>query len=212
MIKIYGLHTPHFLKVVYAAEELGLDFQIIPVDLTTGETKLPVHLARHPFGKIPVIEDNNNFIFESNAILRYMGSIANSKAFPSNPIERAHVDQWGEYFAHQTGRWCSTVWYQNCIGPKYFNEKPDLAVVATNTEYILNDMPVIEKHLAKNTFFAGSDFSLADVVAHCGIRGFKEAGLPLGDFPNFIRWFEAVENRPTFKSALMKAEGSVVKV
>ena len=207
MIKIYGLHTPHFLKVVYAAEELGLDFQIIPVDLTSGETKTPAHLARHPFGKVPVIEHNNKFVFESNAILRYMGNIANSKAFPSNPMARAHPDQWVEYFAHQAGRWCSSIWFQKCIGPKYFNETPNEALIAEHTEWLLADMPVVEQHMAKNTFLAGTDFTLADVVAHCGMRGFKEAGLPLGDFPNFIRWFEAVENRPTFKKALEKAEG-----
>ena len=208
MIKIYGLHTPHFLKVVYAVEELGLDYTIIPVDLTKGENRNPEHLVRHPFGKVPAIEHNNQFIFESNAILRYMGSVATSTVFPSNLVERAHADQWLEYFAHQAGRWCSTIWFQKCIGPKYFNEEPNEEIIKEQTEWLLNDMAVIDQHLSKNTFLAGNDFTLADVVAHCGVRGFKEAALPLGDYPHFIRWFQALENRPTFKTALEKAESA----
>jgi glutathione S-transferase len=202
MIKIYGLHTPMFMKVVHAAEELGLNYQIIPVDLTKGETKSPEHLARHPFGKVPVIEHDGKFLFESNAIVRYMGSLDSTPAFPSAKMERAHVDQWIEFFAHQAGRWTTSVWYQKCIGPKYFNEPADEKIVKDHSEWLMEVMPVIDKQLGRNAFLAGENFTLADVVAHATMMGFKDAGLQLGDFKNFSRWYESLEQRPSWKRTL----------
>lgn len=201
MVKIYGMHTPHFLKAVYAAEEFGITYEIVPVDLMKGESKTPEHMARHPFGKIPVIEHDGHFIFESNAIVRYLGSLSQSKAFPTNLLERAKADQWLEYFAHQTGRWTTSYWFESVIGPKYFNETANEKRLAEYREWILGSMPVIDQLLAKNTYLTGNEFTMADLVAHCGMMGFKEAGLPLGDFRNFTRWFEAVEGRPSYLRA-----------
>jgi glutathione S-transferase len=202
MIKIYGLHTPMFMKVVYAAEELGLNYQIIPIDLVKGETKTPEHLKRHPFGKIPVIEHEGRFLFESNAIVRYMGGLDSTPAYPSQKMDRAQVDQWLEYFSHQAGRWTTSVWFQKCIGPKYFNEQPDAKVIAEMTKWLLEVMPVIDQKLSQNAFLTGEQFTLADVVAHTGMMGYKAAELPLSDFKNFVKWFEAVEQRPSFKRTL----------
>jgi len=206
MIKIYGMHTPMFMKVVYAAEELGLNYQIVPVDLTKGETKSPEHMARHPFGKVPAIEHNGKFLWESNAIVRYMGSLDSTPAFPSDKMARAHVDQWLEFFAHQAGRWTTSVWFQKCIGPKYFNEPADEKVVKNTTEWLMEAMPIVDKHLGTNSFLTGETFTLADVVAHTLMMGFKDAGLPLGDFKNFARWFENVEQRPSWKRTLAACE------
>lgn len=211
MIRIYGMHTPHFLKVVYAAEELNLNYEIIPVDLTKGETKAPEHLLRHPFGKVPAIEHNGQFLFESNAILRYMGGLDSTPAFPVKPIDRAHVDQWMEYFAHQAARWCTTVWYQKCIAPKYFNQPADEKVVTEATTALLEVMPVIDRLLGQNTFLTGEQFTLADIVAHTGMMGFKDAGIGLADFKNFTRWFDTVQNRPSFKRAQLATENPTKK-
>ena len=65
------------------------------------------------------------FIFESNAIIRYMGATAPSPAFPADPLARAKVDQWLEYFSNQAGRWTTAVWFNKVIGPKYFNDPVD---------------------------------------------------------------------------------------
>jgi glutathione S-transferase len=206
MIKIYGMHTPMFLKAVYAAEELGINYQIIPVDLTKGETKTPEHVARHPFGKVPVLEHEGRFLFESNAIVRYMGGLDSNAAFPSAKMDRAVVDQWIEFFSHQPGRWTTSIWFQKCIGPKYFNQAPDETVVKNSTEWLMEVMPVIDAHLGKQAFLAGETFTLADVVAHTTMMGFKDAGLPLGDFKNFARWFESCVQRPSFKRTLAACE------
>jgi glutathione S-transferase len=199
MFKIYGMHTPNFIKTVYAAEELGLSYEIVPVDLTKGETRTPEHRARHPFGKVPVLEHDGRFLFESNAIVRYLGAYADSALYPKDPFARATVDQWIDYATLQAGRWTTAIWFQRCIAPKYFSEQTDEKVVADSLENLLTDMPVIEAHLAKNRFFAGADFTLADVLPYALMKNFAAAGLELGDFPSFLRWFDEVAKRPAIR-------------
>ena len=59
-----------------------------------------------------------------------------------------------------------------------------------------------DKHLESNAYLAGETFTLADITAHCGMIGFKTAELPLGEFKNFMRWFDLVSERPSFKRAM----------
>lgn len=199
MIRIYGLHTPLFFKVVHAAEAMGHTYEISPVSLVAGENNSPEHLKRHPFGKVPVIEHEGKFLFESNAIVRYLGALRPNSLFPADTMERAQVDQWIDWFAHQGGRWASNVWFQKCIAGPVFKAPVDEKMVAEFTELLLAAMPVLEKRLETNQFFCGEQLTLADVCAHAGMKGFKAVGLPLGDFKNFIRWFEAVESTPACK-------------
>ena len=188
--------APHFFKVVFAAEELTVNYKIMPVDLLKGATKSPEHLQRHPFGKIPVIEHDGQFIFESNAIIRHMGSLSENALYPSEPFSRARVETWLEYFAHQAGRWCTSIWFQKCIGPKFLNQATDEALVQELTERLMTDMPIINAQLERNEFIAGPSFTLADVVAHTLMNGAREASVPLDQYENFQRWFKSIDQRP----------------
>ena len=202
MIRIYGMHTPMFTKVVYAAEELSLHYEIKNVDLMKAETRTPEHLERHPFGKVPVIEHEGQFLFESNAILRYLGSLDSNRLYPSQKMERALVDQWMEFYSNQPGRWATAYWYQKLIGPKFFNEAPDEKIIEQNLKMILEVMPVIDQRLGEKEFIAGERFTLADLVAQIGFMGAQEAQIPLSDFKNFSRWSTAVNARPAWKRTL----------
>lgn len=201
MFRIYGQHTPMFLKTVIAAEEIGCPYEVIAVDLTKGETRSPENVRRHPFGKVPVLEHNGRFVFESNAIMKYMAGVAESPLYPKDLHERAVVDQWTDYFSLQAGRWCTAVWFTVCIGPKLFNSPADDTFVKTQTEYLLGVMPVIDSHLAATEFLAGKAVSLADVNAYATMRGYRRAGLSLSDFRNFERWFAAMTDRPSVQRA-----------
>ena len=100
MFKIYGLHTPMFIKPVLAAEEMGANYEVVKVDLMKGETKTAAHLARHPFGKMPALEHNGKFLFESNAIMKYMASVTESALYPKDLYARAVGRSMGRLFLY----------------------------------------------------------------------------------------------------------------
>ena len=199
MLKIYGLHTPMFLKVLWAAEELGVNYQHIPVDLIKGETRTPEHLIRHPFGKVPAIEHEGKFLFESNAILRYMANMSKGKLYPNEVYEKALVDQWMDYFSLQAGRWTTMCWFQTVIAPKYFNEQPDHKLLAEVQTWLDEQMPIVDKLLGTKKYICGNDFSIADINAFCLMAGWKDAGLNFAQYTNFTRWMDEVKSRPNLQ-------------
>ena len=73
-MKIYGFATNNVLKVVLTACELDLDFEFVLLNPGAGEHKSEDHLKRHPMGKVPVLEDGGDYLFESNAICRYLAN------------------------------------------------------------------------------------------------------------------------------------------
>lgn len=141
---------------------------------------------------------------ESNTIMRYIGDIANSPMYPRERMERAQVEQWMDFFSQHSGRHCLTVWFQKSIAPKFFNLKTDEHVVEIATKALLDEMPVVDAPLAKNQWFAGSDYTLADTAAYTMMKGYCDAGLNFADFKNFNRWFEAVAARPAVKMVFEK--------
>lgn len=198
-IKIYGSHTPMFLKPLVAAEELGLPYQVVFVDVTKGEQRSPEHLKCHPFGKVPALEHDGLFLIESNTIMRYLGSLAESPVYPKEARARAQVDQWIDYFSLQLGRWITSTWFQKCVGPQLFGEKPDEKLIEQNLQSILEELPVVEASLGKQRYIAGDTFTLADVNAYMLCRGAEEAEISLSDFPHFKRWLTEIGERASVK-------------
>jgi len=72
-MKLYYFPSPNPQKVTFALLELGLDCEIIPVDLAKGEQRQPAFLAVNPFGRVPVLADGDLTLSESPAILAYLG-------------------------------------------------------------------------------------------------------------------------------------------
>ena len=71
-MKLYHFPSPNPQKVTFALKELGLDCEIIPVDLAKGEQKAPAFLAINPAGRVPVLIDDGETLTESQAILAYL--------------------------------------------------------------------------------------------------------------------------------------------
>src|SRR5262245_3509600 len=82
-------------KVLMTAAEKAARLEVIPVDLFTGEHKQPAHLAHHPFGVVPVLDDDGFVLYESRAIVRYLdGKLPGAALTPATLHARARMDQW----------------------------------------------------------------------------------------------------------------------
>src|ERR1043166_1074933 len=82
-------------KVRLTAAEKNAPLDLVPVDLFSGEHKQPAHLARHPFGVVPVLDDDGFLLYESRAIVRYLDArFAGPSLVPAEPRDRARMDQW----------------------------------------------------------------------------------------------------------------------
>lgn len=192
MIDLYTWPTPNGFKVSVALEEMGLDYAVKPVNIDTGEQKLPEFLSISPNGRIPAIvdRDNNDFaVFESGAILIYLAE-QSGKLLPTDVKGRSQVIQW-------------LMWQMGGLGPmqgqavnflKYFPERVQPAIDRYQTE-TLRLYGVLDQHLAEREFLAG-DFSIADIANWCWVRFYENAEIELEQFPSVKRWSEQIEARP----------------
>jgi hypothetical protein len=92
-MKLYHFPSPNPQKVTFALKELGLDCEIIPVDLAKGEQKAPAFLAVNPAGRVPVLVDDGVTLTESQAILAYLGD-KTGRLWPVSAARRAQALQW----------------------------------------------------------------------------------------------------------------------
>lgn len=206
MIDLYYWTTPNGHKITMFLEEVGMPYNIIPVNIGTGDQFKPDFLKISPNNRIPAIIDREPAIcgepisvFESGAILLYLAE-KTGKLISADLRDRVETLQW-------------LFWQMGGLGPmagqnhhfvRYAPEKIDYAInrYVNETGRLYG---VLNKRLADREFVAG-DYSIADIAAYPWIVGYEHQNQKLEDFPNLKRWFEAIIARPATIRAYQKAE------
>lgn len=204
MIRIYGLLTPNVLKTVLAAEELSIHYEHVNVDLAKGEQKSPEFLKRNPFGMVPALEHEGRYLWESGAIVRYLGNFAETALYPADKWQRAQVDQWIDYANNHAGRYISAVFFNRCVAGPVFKLPVNETRVAESLKALQQEMPVIDRHLSVNSYLTGEQYTLADTVLFAMASPYRMASIDMSAYPGFERWFEAVKARPAVQAVIPK--------
>lgn len=200
MIEVHAFATPNSVKVVIALEELGLTYDLKPVNVRAGEQKAQAFLALNANGKVPVLVDDGFVLTESAAILVHLAEKYGS-LLPADGPDRARVFE--QLFFHASA-----------LSPAFGNagffrrSSPEPQPIAearfvTEAERILG---LLDARLADQPFVAGQEFTIAD-IAHFGWlwrRQFPD--LTLDDRPNLSRWYEAIAARPAVQRAIARLE------
>jgi glutathione S-transferase len=204
MIELYAFATPNSLRIPIMLEELGLPYDLKPVNVRKGEQKLPAHLALNPNGKVPVLVDPQGprgerlVLTESGAILIYLAE-KTGRLLPADGIERARVFE--QMFFHMTG--IGPTFGQAGYFQKQAPEQIPVALDRFNTE-AARVMKVFDGTLGGHPFAAGFNFTIAD-IAHFGWiwrRAF--ADIELKDYPNVQTWYDRVASRPSVERAVQR--------
>lgn len=203
-MKLYG-HPAcgHTQRVLCALAEKNQDVEFVVIDLATGEQKSREHLARHPFGVIPVLEEDDGFrLYESRAIVRYLDdTLAGLALTPDDARARARMEQWisveYSYFAPH----CWPVMYQKLIVP-LFGGTPDRDVIAASKVDMSPVFDAMERALAGQHYLAGEAFSLADLTFMPGIQLLVDTHESdvIDARPQLHAWWQRVSNRPSWCS------------
>ena len=206
MIDLYYWTTPNGHKITLFLEEAGLEYRIIPVNISQGDQFKPEFLAISPNNRMPAIVDHEPedggapvSVFESGAILLYLAE--KTGQFIAKDLRgRVEVLQW-------------LFWQMGGLGPmagqnhhfvQYAPEKIPYAmeryIKETNRLY-----GVLNKRLGDRAFVAGEDYSIADMACYPWIVPHKRQEQNIDDFPHLKRWFEAIRARPATIRAYERA-------
>lgn len=190
MLTVHAYSTPNSVKIPIALEELGLPYTLRPVNIRQGEQKSPDYLALNANGKVPVLVDGDLVLPESGAILVHLAERA-GRLLPLDPVARARTFEWLFVQLSGTGPAFGQAGYWQNLA----TDRNEAAITRYRTEADrLADL--IDAHLATSEWFAGKDYTIAD-IAHFGWfwrRAF--AGVTFDGRPALARWYGAMEARP----------------
>jgi len=195
-MKLYHFPSPNPQKVTFALKELGLDCEIVPLDLAKGEQRQPEFLALNPFGRVPVLVDDGLTLTESHAILAYLGE-KTGKLWPASAAERADALQWLFVLSQHIMPAAGQVAMR--LRAKVLGIPVDEAIVAQGEQALQPVLGIIDRRLAANRWMLGADFTLVD-CAYCPVLNvIKKAGFSLTGFPSASAYLNACRERPTWK-------------
>ncbi|KAJ4766466.1 Glutathione S-transferase [Rhynchospora pubera] len=214
-VKLYGSPmSTCTARVLLCLEEVGAEYELVPVSTLTGEQKSPAHLARNPFGQIPALEDGDLVLFESRAISRYVLRKYQASGADllkeENFAESALVDVWLEAEAQQYNPAIQPIIFQFFVVPRRFGVSPDQAIIDSSLEKLKKVLEVYEVRLSKSKYLAGDFFSLADLSHFPYTKYFMATPYAsvFESYPHVKAWWDDITSRPAFKKVAASMHGS----
>lgn len=198
MIDLYTARTPNGFKITVLLEELGLDYTVHPIELSSKAQKEEWFLKINPNGRIPAIVDRDEgdfAVFESGAIMVYLAE-KTGKFLPSDPKGRSLVMQWLMFQMGGIGPMMG----QSNVFYRYFPEKIEPAISRYQNES-RRLFEVLERRLSENEWLA-DNYSIADIANWCWVRSHEWSGVSVDGLPNLNRWIDAIAVRPAAQRGL----------
>ncbi|KAL1918674.1 uncharacterized protein VTP21DRAFT_2696 [Calcarisporiella thermophila] len=214
-IKIYGVPASTcVLRVTTTCNALGLSYEIVPVDMAKGEHKSAEFLKLQPFGKIPVVQDGDFYIYESRAICRYLiakyQTDTSAQLIPKDPQAAGLVEQ---YISVETSYYDPGVYgfVKEVLFKKWFGlGEPDQEIVNANRKTIIETLNIYDKFLEGKDYLVGDSLTLADIVhlpyGHYACVAGAEDIFNSPERPNVTRWWKNITSHPAWIKALPKQE------
>jgi glutathione S-transferase len=198
-LKIYGVPASRTFRVLWCANELGLDYELVPTHFADQTSKTPEYLAINPNGKIPAIEDGELKLWESMAINCYLAKKHGSGLWPKTPEDEAKVLQWSLWVMTLIEAPLLTLLMQNFALPP---AERDAEACEAAEEELQAPLKVLDAALVPSGYLVGRSFSLADLNVAGVLSWAKPARLDLSAFPHVARWLDAALARPAAAKAL----------
>lgn len=204
MMKFYFSAAPNPMKVGLFLEEAGLEYEPIPIDTRAGDQHEPDFVAINPNGKVPVIVDGDTTVFDSNAILLYLGE-KTGKFMPAGSAKnRGELLSWMMFVGTGLGPFSGQAVHFQHIAPEDLPYAKKRYIFEAKRHYaILND------HLATRTYMVGEAYTIADmnVWGWARMMGFVLGTDAWADYPNLKRLTDEIELRPAAHKAVALKDG-----
>lgn len=194
------LHQMHVsgncYKVRLAARQLGVQLKLKDYGLHDGQTRTPEFLAKNPNGRVPLLElDDGRFLAESGAILWYFAE--GTPLVPDERWARAQMLQWMffEQYSHEPYIAVARFWMTFAPRSEFAQRKHLVPEWHAKGHAALG---VMETHLARDDWFAGGHYSIADIALYAYTHCAADGGFDLMPYPSVRSWLDRVRATPKF--------------
>jgi glutathione S-transferase len=193
-LKIWGrMSSINVKKVVWTAQELGLEFQRNEAGGQFGLVKTPEYLRLNPNALVPVIEDGDFVLWESNVIVRYLcAKHSPGQLYPNDLRERFEAERWMD-------------WQQTTFSPasrpgfwqliRTAPEQRNAQTISDSNAAVEALLATLDAQLGRHAFVAGDRFTMADMVLGCEAHRWFGLPQPRQSWPNVERWYQGLRAR-----------------
>lgn len=187
-------------KVLWTLQELGLPFERIDAGLAYGHNHTPDYLAKNPNALVPLLEDGDFTLWESNAIVRYLCAKHGAPTlYPQDLRQRFDAERWMDWQQTTLNRAGGPAFIQWIRTPAEQRQSAVIAASVAATEPLLQ---MLDTHLATRPWMAGEHFTMADIPIGCEIHRWWGLPQPRPALPNLERWYAAILTRPATRGVL----------
>lgn len=205
MLKIWGRqNSSNVRKALWMAEELGLPYESINAGGAFGVVDEPEYRAKNPNGRVPMIEDDDFVLWESNAIVRYLAArhAPGTDLYPDEARIRAQADKWMDWTTSTLAvPFREVFWGVLRTAP----EKQDWVRIHAAIEEVGDLLAVPEQALAGQLYLSGQAFGMGDIPLGSFIYAWFEMPIERPSLPNLEAWYERLKERPAYRKAVMTA-------
>jgi glutathione S-transferase len=187
MLRIWGrLSSINVRKVVLCAQVLGLEFGRVNAGMSHGVVDSPDYRSKNPNGLVPLLEDGDFALWESNVIVRYLCAKLASPMYPVELKQRFDAERWMD-------------WQQTTLNPagspgfkqwiRMPAEQRDPAAIARSVEATEPLWAGLDRHLSQHAFLVGHAPTMADIPIACEVHRWWGLPQPRPPWPNLERWY-----------------------
>ena len=196
-LKIYGTSRSRANRVIWMAEELGLPYETISVDLSAPRD--PEFLKVNPNGRLPAIDDDGFHLFESMAINLYLAKKHGRPLAPRDMHEDAKITQWSFWAVTELERPGLDYLMHTMFLPP---EKRDASIAGKALETLKKPIAVLDQALEKSGHLVGERFTAADLNVGVFVAYLASAPEFLTQYPRVAKFVGDIVSRPAFKKAM----------
>jgi len=213
MLIVHHLNNSRSQRVLWLLEELGLQYEIKRYQRDARTLLAPPELrAIHPLGKSPVLTDDGRTMAESGAILEYLVNVYGQGRLvpPAASDERLRYTYWMHYAEGSLMPWLllALVFSRISRPPMPLLLRPLARAIEHGVRARLIDpqlalhMNFLEAELARSQWFAGAEFSAADIQMSFPLEAAQKRGALRPDHQRLQRWLEVIRARPAYRRAI----------
>lgn len=197
-LRIYGIARTRAFRALWMAQELGLPYEHLPIEIGEAGARAPEFLAVNPNGRLPFIVDNGFVLFESLAITLYLAKKHSAgKLYPASLQDEAKAWQWSFWAISEVDRGVN-IWSLHAVRLPAAERDPQKRDEALKV--LAAPFRVLDAAVASQPYLLGNDFSVADLNVAAVIS--RAIDMDLAAVPNLKAWLVRCLERPAARAAL----------
>ncbi|MEL0003309.1 MAG: glutathione S-transferase family protein [Rhodospirillales bacterium] len=196
-MKIYGRVTSsNVMKVLWAADELGLDYERIDAGMTFGVVDTAEYRAMNPNGRVPTLVEGDFVLWESNVIVRYLATkFGMGTLCPSELTNRADLERWMDWQQTTQNPAFTPVFWGLVRTPP---EQRDRSAIDAAVKQSIAAMRILDARMEGRKWVGGEELTMADFPVGPNIHRFFNLPFERPDLPNLKRLYDRMCERPAY--------------